>query len=344
MRQNVVGVLAVLLLAPFLCGCQQTSLTGQSPLTPVQSAGTLSPVRTTSGLGPMGGSLRVPPPPTGGFSVPNNHMGGTMSSNQLGSTQSYSGQPSLGPNPLGPSIGSGLANRQSAPSNIQPSGWVESGSAASGPMQMASSGSFGVNQPLQANAQRPQSGGMRVIDLTQAPAPPGYSPAAGSYQAPVGQFANQSNQNWQGNGFQNTAAQFNNVAPAGFNSQSQANFNSPVANAFQQTGVNQGGGGFQQAGAFRPSTETNSSFGTQFISGQPTFNGRPSETIASVPRVNQLMPSQIQTREFELKPSPLAPSFSGVSNFEDKPPSTEPIGSGFQSSGDNLPWRRPDMQ
>ncbi|MGB7348008.1 MAG: hypothetical protein WBD20_27535 [Pirellulaceae bacterium] len=306
---------------------------GQSGLTPVSSAGTLSPIRTTSGVDVFGGSLRVPPPPTGGFSVPNNYMGGTSPANQLGAN-----------NPaMGPAIGSGFVNNQQmTPSSVAPTGWVQTGSTAS---DLAPSGSFGhsfaqqmpaaqngfeqtnqFNQPLQANALRPQSGGMQVHDLTQAPPPPGYSgplmqQATGQYGH---QYANQFNNQYSN--------QFNRVAPAAFNGQqqlpAQGNFNSPVVTAFPQ------------GSAFRQSPDP----GFQANPVQATAALSPVSTIASVPQANHLMPSQIQTREFDMKDSPLDPSWNGVSKFDDKPPSTEPVGSGFQDTADDLPWRRPDMQ
>lgn len=365
MRHSVAGVLAFLSLTPLLLGCQQTTIPGQSPLTPVQSTGALAPIRPTSGIGPLGGSLRVPPPPTGGFSVPNNYMGGTQPSNQLGATQ-----PSFGP-----SFGAGLANSQ-ANSNgfgVQPSGWVQSGNAslaanansqagfvnqtsvASRPLGAPAfnSNSFNPAQqpsqpgPLQANAERAQSGGMRVIDLTQAPAPPGYRGQSfpgqnyngqsyngqasygqnyNGYQAPVNQFnAPQFNgQQLNGQQFNN---QFNavapsNVAPANFNTQTQGNFNSSVTNAFPQNS------------SFRP--DANVSVRSRINANSSA--AAPAAEVASRP--NQLM----QTREFEMNPSPLAPTFSGVTNFDDKPPSTEPVGSGLPNAQDELPWRRPDVR
>ena len=328
MRHSVAGVLTLLSLTPLMIGCQQTSLTGQSSLTPVSSAGTLSPVRTTSGVGPLGGPVRVPPPPTGGFAVPNNYMGGGTASAQIGSSVSngYATTASAGfasNQPIGSQLAAS-ANRQSAnvqgsTGGVQPSGWVQSGSSIGG--QPSFSAPL-PNQPLQANIQRPQSGGMRVIDLTGSAPPPGYRPT--QFGPNTNQFAG-GTVTYNGPLAPSVSAQ-NQYQPqvnsqVGFQSRGQA-FGSSVVTAVPQN-------------SFRPATQPAAS-----IAAAPSV----STTSNSLPRINPILSSPVQTREFPMQASPLAPSWKGVSNFDNKPPSTEPVGNDFGQTDDDLPWRRPDLQ
>ncbi len=334
MRHRVAKVLVVAILAPIALGCQQTTMSGQSPLTPTKSTGALAPVRPTSSVSPFGGSRRVPPPPTGGFSVPNNYMGGTAPANHMGSNTGGMNQAAQGP-----SLGSGFVNNplmvqpaSARTNNTSSSGWVQSGSsnpaaatANNPPFQsnVPSTNSRQANpqqpnpqqpNPRQATSMRSESGGMKVIDLTQAPPPPGYRgpngnqsqpnyqsqtgyqnqtgyPNTNAYQAPMGQFSNR------------FAPQFqSNVAPASFNS--RLPYQSP------STGV------LPQSSSYRPSNDT------------PAF---------------QTQPVPLPMGEFEARPAPLAPSWEGVSASDDKRPSTEPVGTAPDNTASDLPWRRPDL-
>ncbi|NND98409.1 MAG: hypothetical protein HKN47_13895 [Pirellulaceae bacterium] len=297
MRRSFFGILAVILATGISTGCRQTTGTVQSGLTPVSplsSTNQLAPVRSASAIGPFGGSTRVPPPPTGGYSVPNNYMGGASPYGQTSNNQINSG---------------GFA------SNGQSGGWTQSGANT-----FASPGnSFNANaniqnqmaidnigQPIAASGQRPQSGGMRVIDMTAAPAPPGYRPSnvnnqnSMAYQAPVQNFGGNSNQ------FANN--QFANNQYPGPSGVATTNYN-------QGFGANGGvapTGSVQQSGAYRPINSGDAAGGN--------FNN------------------------FSTQPN-VAQAFSGSTGASaPNPPSTAPIGSGLNQQNDGLSWRRPDMQ
>ena len=202
---RVLSVLTLVAAIGISTGCQQTPgvPNGLSPAAPYSAANQLQPV---SGVGPFGGSTRVPPPPTGGFNVPNNYMGGAP----IGQT-SATGNPS-----------NGFANTPA-------SGWVQSGSVAANgtsnanninrtpnqgfspsPMATASIGS-----PLQGNPMRPQSGGMNVIDMTNSPPPPGYAPNGGFMPNAIG----------------------SGVAPASYVQGFGSGINAPIAQAYPNAGT-----------------------------------------------------------------------------------------------------------
>jgi len=166
----------------------------------------------------------------------------------------------------------------------------------------------------------PQLGGMRVIDLTNAPNPPGY-------QQPL----NQNNQGFQqGYQPQNNLSPQNNYVPNG------------VAPATYLPGFGPGSdatiaSGFSQGSSYRPPTEP----------VNPAFGQQP-----SVPRIAQA-PISSQPREFPTVNSPLEPSYNGMSRFDSATtpgtasmPSTAPVPALSPSSAaqDNLPWRRPAMR
>ena len=169
-------------------GCRNTtnvpiSPLGQaSPLTPVSPLQPqLSPIQPTSGISPFGASTRVPPPPTtldsGSFNatVPFN------SSYAPPATFGSSAVTSLGATPVG--------------SGVQQAGWV----GQSGRNGATTAGGVGFGAPAnQAPPASARSGGLPVIDLTQAPNPPGYVPPA----------------TFGGNGFGNSGS--TNGYPAGY--------------------------------------------------------------------------------------------------------------------------------
>ena len=154
-------------------GCRQTSPTTANgalvPLSP--SAGSAAPT-----FQPFGGQTRVTPPPPGSFSVPNNYLGGGTPVGHMGSPSAAVGgiaavqnPGSYGPNSTGPGvIGSG----------VQQTGWTETGATVAQPIN-PNSGAYAPG-PIAAGpiapVRDPRSGGMQVIDLTGAPAPPGYRP------------------------------------------------------------------------------------------------------------------------------------------------------------------------
>ena len=235
--------IAVLLTAPLIIGCQQTNGTINSPLTPVGAFSGVDPlspvqqgVRTTSGVGPLGGPTRVTPPATRGYSVPNNYLGGlgqashqaapnqetfANQSGQTGSGWVQSGQLPTTQQANGSTLASTPTFGQSF-ANQNPTGQTFAANSV-GPQNSGQPNSGQSNSvqrnPLQASVARPQSGGMRVIDMTGSPAPPNYQPVAGNpsatFQSPNG--------NVVANGFApntfsqpaNTVPQIN-VAPASF--------------------------------------------------------------------------------------------------------------------------------
>jgi hypothetical protein len=168
---------------------------------------------------------------------------------------------------------------------------------------------------------------MRVIDLTGTAPPPGYTPT---------QFGLDSNQ-FAGAGMNYNAPL---APPMSSQNQFQPQVNSQVG--FQSRGQQFGSSVVTAVpqNSFRPASQPTVSQPTAAIAAVP----RVSATGNSPPRINPLLSSPVQTREFPMQASPLAPSWKGVSNFDNKPPSTEPVGTSFGQSSDDLPWRRPDLQ
>ncbi|MEO1526517.1 MAG: hypothetical protein AAFX06_13860 [Planctomycetota bacterium] len=173
----VLATAGMALLLSASIGCRNTtsvpiSPLGQaSPLTPVSPLQPqLSPVQQTSGISPFGAPTRVPPPPT---TIDN----GSFSSN-LPLNSGYAPTSNYGPsavNSLGAAAPTGSGVRQT--------GWV--GQADHNAPGASFNGGFGGNglgnaAPLGTNAtpSSVRAGGMQVIDLTQAPSPPGYVPPA----------------------------------------------------------------------------------------------------------------------------------------------------------------------
>jgi hypothetical protein len=207
------------------------------------------------------------------------------------------GQTNLGVNPAGgfaPQPPGGVIG-----SGVQAAGWTETNSnIPSAAPNAIGAPTVGINPTPASN---PRSGGMQIIDLTGAPAPPGYRPAYQPATAPS--FQNQipaavqsnpnlqqgSQQGWQGQ--QQAVPQQTFQQPAGLqtintpNSGEIANTLTPISRDFPQA------------------------------SDYPTNLSR----VESVPRTATL-PAQ-------------GPSTQG--------PSTEPVNSGNVNGSQNLPWRRP---
>lgn len=156
MRNLICKSLCLIALCTLALGCRQTAgpLTG-GPLAPTNG---LAPVTGQSpALSPFGGTTRVTPPATGSYTAPNNYLGGTI------------GQANTGVSPAGGFVGDSFTNPNNSVigSGVQVAGWNDAtvGGGATG-----SATDFGVNSATRD----PRSGGMRTIDLTGAPAPPGY--------------------------------------------------------------------------------------------------------------------------------------------------------------------------
>lgn len=156
-------ILATLFLAAFTMtatGCRQTTGTiaaGPGP------AGSLSPVNPNQQpiLGPLSGSTRVTPPPTGSYQPAGGYIGVPAAP---APPIAPVAQPSLGINQNSQPAGIGPIG-----SGVQVAGWTGTNSV----VPTASATNIG---PVQANAVDPRSGGMRINDLTGAPPPPGYRP------------------------------------------------------------------------------------------------------------------------------------------------------------------------
>ena len=278
MCSRALASFALLSVASFLMGCQQTTGTNSSltPIAPYSATNQLSPIQPSSGVGPMGGSTRVPPPPTGGFSVPNNYMGGVAPNGQASQYQ--------------PSA-NGFASTPA-----QPTGWVQSGTlnpqtnsttfntgTFNNANAVAANAPASVGNPIQGNVMRPQSGGMRVIDLTNAPPPPGYRSQGG--------FVSQGN---FGPNLMNNSG----VAPAGYVPSFGSTGNAPIA-AFPQGGT-----------VFRPDTSN----GT--LPNSPVI-GQRFESTASTPSALTSEPSAAIQRV------PLKPTSDGVSRPSTDPVNDE---------------------
>jgi hypothetical protein len=107
----------------------------------------------------------VSPPPTGSYSAPNTYMGSPVPAGTVAPGQ-------ISPMPQGPYP---TQSNNGVGSGAQPGGWTTSnpatGQPAPNPAGVATVSTFGVA------TSDPRSGGMQVIDMTSAPAPPGYQPA-----------------------------------------------------------------------------------------------------------------------------------------------------------------------
>ncbi len=138
------------------------------------ASGTLSPVVPGQNpvLGPFGGNTRVTPPATGSYQPTNGYIG---ASNGSGPAANLALTPSS-PNASIPS--NALA---AVGSGVQVAGWTETNAVLPSPAASELQTSYGTNP----TASNPRSGGMQVIDLTAAPAPPGYQTP---YQAPYQQL------------------------------------------------------------------------------------------------------------------------------------------------------------
>ena len=244
-------------------GCRQTSgPVGPSPLTPANT-GALTPQATQApSLNPFGGSTtRVTPPATGAFSVPNNYLGGAA----------------VGHNGV---VNSGLVqqNQNVTGSGVQVAGWNSTNPGAFANQQAFAQNpigsGIGPNPNNNPNYRDPVSSGMRVIDLTGAPNPPGYQRPQQSFTSPnqQQQFGQFQSPNYQAPNYQSQGS-----GSRQFNSQGQAP--PPQTQSFQEgvrainvpprSEIAQGSFGPAPAGSF-PRTATAPGPSTEPI--QPTGN------------------------------------------------------------------------
>ena len=169
MRRNWLLLPGLMLLVASHCGCHQT--TGTSPLTPIGPLGTVAPLAPVSGgtaatsLSPLGQPTRVPPPPTGSYSTPNNYMGGAPTVSQV-----------IPPGVPYDSFSQVAPNQNAIGLGVAPTSYVES-NRSNGRLATAT-----AQNPL-----TPPLDGMRVIDMTQSPPPPGYR---SSFQPPLPPYVN----------------------------------------------------------------------------------------------------------------------------------------------------------
>ena len=161
-------------------GCRQTaspSISGAMP------SGSMSPAMQSPTFSPFGGSTRVTPPPPNGSALQNPYIGGPP------------GQTNAAPSTVGnfvsaaPSGSSPSGFGQVVGSGVQPATYMDtSGNASSQANFVNGTGSnphgSGVatvahgSHLAPANVNPFRAGGMQVNDLTRAPLPPGYRPAA----------------------------------------------------------------------------------------------------------------------------------------------------------------------
>jgi hypothetical protein len=152
-------------------GCRQT--TGSMAGGPA-ATGTLSPVNPGQSpiLGPFGGNTRVTPPPTGSYQPNGGYIGASTAPQATPGTAFSSSGSQIAPSGNNAAIGSG----------VQAVGWTETNAVIPNGTPPERLSTYGTNP----SASDPRSGGMQVIDLTGAPAPPGYQP---QYQpTPVAQL------------------------------------------------------------------------------------------------------------------------------------------------------------
>jgi len=182
MRHSWLFLINAAVLLASQTACRQTSSNSQfapiGPLTPVGGN------TAAAALSPLGQPTRVAPPPTGAFSTPNNYLGGAAAPG--GQAYHPQGSPAYDSFSSVPN-GTGIATGQTTvDSGVAPTSW-------SAPVGGHFPSDVAPTSGLMAPG--PRMGGMRVIDMTQSPPPPGYfqyqSPAPQAYpqaypQAPPG--------------------------------------------------------------------------------------------------------------------------------------------------------------
>tara|TARA_R110002049_G_scaffold72490_2_gene187201 strand:+ start:233560 stop:234531 length:972 start_codon:yes stop_codon:yes gene_type:complete len=320
MRRNWLFLIGCVVLLPSHMGCRQT--TGTSSLTPI---GPLAPVNggtAAAALSPLGQPTRVPPPATGAYSTPNNYMGGAPADGQVyNQVAPYDSFSSVAP---GNNVGVG---NQVIGSGVAPTSYtapVAGGGALPGAPATAANPS----------SMSPTLGGMRVIDMTQSPPPPGYYPSYPTAQQP---YANP--QGYGGQGYNAQGYQSQNYG----SQQTAAPYQAPYDVAPQNYGAPQSDGAPQTYGT--PQIHSPDAYPLQDIrvpgpgeiaagqygsQPQPTFGNGPAAAIAQ--------------REFPMQPSVTEPSFQTGSQFPASQPSTDPIDNQFEGQQADLPWRRPGTQ
>ncbi len=307
MRRNLLAVLSIVCLFAVLSGCRQTTtgfngtqLTPVNPLAPNQS---LFPAPGSS-VGPMGGSTRVPPPPTGSVGASSNpYLGGAVAGQ-------VNPSPNFGAFAAAPSqdtIGSGVQN----------AGWTETGASVSQP-SIAPAGYNDRGGPSTMSDNSMTRGGMQVIDLT-ASAPPIGAPA-GYPQMPYQPMSNQQSMPNQ----QPMQYQQQMLYPQQMNSTAVA----PPVGAYD---MNPLGNDVPAPLGYGP---------PRTMASQRGFEGPQSlATSAAFENVNQsYAPAMPQAApEFGSRPTPVTRQAPAPR----QPPSTDPAPRTAAAPSDDLMWRRP---
>lgn len=271
---------------------------------PVGSLGNIGPLAPVNGgtaaasLSPLGQPTRVPPPSTGSFTAPNNYMGGAPSGQAYHPAAPYDSFSSVAP------------PTSSFDSGVAPTSFLEQTPNTFAPAASAPSLS-------------PTLGGMRVIDMTQAPAPPGYQPA---YQPQ--QYQAQPYQGSPSPLAQNPQSFYPNAQNFGGQSAAAGADQPPYNVAPQDYEANQNGYPMQTIQVPGPGEIALGNRGPRL---QPNVGSGPSAIIAN-------------GSEYPMRPSVSEPSFQGGSRFPMSQPSTEPIDNRIEAPQENLPWRRPGTQ
>ena len=178
-----------------LSGCRNTTTTPisplgssapLSPLAPVQGSASLSPIQPVSGISTFGAPTRVPPPPTGASTPIGNYNTSSNwgQSNHQHVTGSGVSGAALGSNGLTRGVtdlvGASSNSVTGFENNIRQTGWTSEpnplGNAGTTLQQSSVPAQRTTIQPAAVQPASSQLGGMRVIDLTSAPFPPGYVP------------------------------------------------------------------------------------------------------------------------------------------------------------------------
>ena len=161
-------------------GCRQTaspSISGAMP------SGSMSPAMQSPTFSPFGGSTRVTPPPPNGSALQNPYIGGPPGqTNAAPSTVGnfVSAAPSgSSPSGFGQVVGSGVqpATYMDTPGNANSQANFVNGTGSNPHGSGVATVAHGSHL-APANVNPFRAGGMQVNDLTRAPLPPGYRPAA----------------------------------------------------------------------------------------------------------------------------------------------------------------------
>ena len=340
MRQSCLGIFLLTLGLSAGTGCRQATGPTGAPRTPIGPLAPSSPGAIGPTLGPFGAPTRVTPPATGSYGTANNFMGGVAPvgyAPQAGRAQNLAGmQGATGGSGLATNMAGSMNNRVIG-SGVQQAGWTETNAT------MGNAAPSGIASPSSSGPRR--DGGMRVIDLTDAPPPPGYRPyAAQPPAAMAGMNGYRSSPSISASGGYTATRGYGQNATPAYGQNTTSGYGQNATTGYRQSVVPAGG----QGNVPRPPANPMNNYQSYDVSGANPAEFAPS-SVGSAPVAAPLKPVQDPPHMAQLSPSqtePLletsGPSWSGQSQTAPSPPSTEPVPDSLSSQPNSkLPWRTP---